>query len=262
VKKIFTIRDTSQQRTYLWNKHTVRDEVAVCVKRNIKETFLKYLPKAEQIIEAGCGLGAWVIFLTEHGYRIDGIDNNRAVVEELKAWNPGLSVQEGDILNLPYPAETLGAYISLGVVEHFENGCDAALREAYRLLKPGGLIFLTVPLINPFRRLIAHPLRALYLGFRTLKGHPRYFAEYRYTRREAEQLLIRNGFDLVYSDWDDFNEKDMSLGLWADFPQLHSSQLYRLNRPGRLAAWTMNSISRWTNAAGVFCLGKKPKSTK
>ena len=52
---------------------------------------------------------------------------------------------------------SLGAYISLGVMEHFEDGCAAAMAEAFRVLKPGGLMFFTVPLENPFRKLFAHP---------------------------------------------------------------------------------------------------------
>jgi SAM-dependent methyltransferase len=258
MKKIYTIRNTEEQQRHLWDRHSVAEEAAACSQRSIVSAFMEHLPKNERIVEAGCGLGAWVIFLSEQGYRIEGIDNNREVIEELKAWNPDLSVREGDIRRLPYRDETLGAYISLGVVEHFEEGCDAALHEAYRVLKPGGLIFLTVPLVNTFRRFIAHPLRSFYLTLRALKGHPRYFAENRYTRREAEQLLTRNRFDLMYSTWDDFKEKEMSLGLWADFPQLHSGRLYRLNPAGRIAARIMNSVSWWTDAAGVFCLGKKP----
>lgn len=257
MKKIYTIRDTAQQRDHLWDRHTIAEEVAACSRRNIVDAFLNHLPKDEAVLEAGCGLGAWVIFLSERGYDIAGIDNNDAVIEALKAWSPSLKVRQGDIRKLPYGDNSLGAYISLGVVEHFEEGCDDALKEAYRVLKPGGLVFLTVPMNNIFRRLVAHPMRTLYLFRRKLLGKPSYFAEYRYARREAEDLLRQHGFEVIYSTWDDFNDRTMSLGIWADFPPLHGKQLYRLTFVGKIAAGILNSISRWTNAAGVFCLAIK-----
>ncbi|MBI5049153.1 MAG: class I SAM-dependent methyltransferase [Deltaproteobacteria bacterium] len=257
MKKIYTFRNTAQQQEHLWDRHTVTEEVAACSQRNIMDTFLKYLPKNEPILEAGCGLGAWVIFLSEKGYDIAGIDNNKAVIDKLKAWNPSLKVQYGDIRRLPYYDNALGAYISLGVVEHFEEGCEDALKEAYRVLKPGGTIFFTVPMENIFRKIISHPLRAIYLYWRRLKGDSIHFAEYRYNRQEAENLLKKYGFEIVLSDWDDFADKRKSLGIWADFPQLHDKRLYKLNIIGRTMAIVMNSLSRWTATAGVFCLAKK-----
>ncbi|HET7319412.1 MAG TPA: methyltransferase domain-containing protein [Nitrospirota bacterium] len=257
MKKIYTVRNVFQQQTHLWDKHTIAEEVAACSRRNIRVTFLKYLPKDEPILEAGCGLGAWVIYLSEKGYDIAGIDNNEAVIEQLKAWNPSLKVMYGDIRKLPYDDNSLGAYISLGVVEHFEEGCGEAMKEAYRVLRPGGLVFLTVPMNNIFRKAFAHHIRSLYLFWSRLRNNPAFFAEYRYSRRETEELLKKYGFDPVFSTWDDFDRADMSLGLWADFPPLQSPKLYRLNLPGRLAAVVLNSTSRWTSAAGVFCLARK-----
>jgi SAM-dependent methyltransferase len=257
VKKIYTVRNVYQQQAHLWDKHTVAEEVAACSQRNIRDTFLKYLPKNEPILEAGCGLGAWVVFLSKKGYDIAGIDNNKTVIDQLKAWDPSLKVSHGDIRKLPYAGNALGAYISLGVVEHFEEGCDEAMKEAYRVLKPGGLVFLTIPANNIFRKLVAHPVRALYLFWQKQKNNPAFFAEYRYSRKETEELLKKYGFEPVFSTWDDFDRSDMSLGLWADFPPLHSRQLYRLTFPGRIAARVLNFISRWTSAAGVFCLARK-----
>ena len=134
------------------------------------------------------------------------------MIKELKTWKPSLKVQYGDIRKLPYDDNALGAYISLGVVEHFEDGCDEAMKEAYRVLKPDGLVFLTVPLNNIFRKVFAHPVRALYLLRQRLRNNPPFFAEYRYSRRETEDLLRKYGFEPIFSTWDDFDKVDMSLG--------------------------------------------------
>jgi SAM-dependent methyltransferase len=257
LRKIFTIRNLVAQREHMWSARRIEEEVAACPRRRISRYFLEYLPKDEQILEAGCGLGAWVIYLGDRGYDIAGIDNDAQVIERLKEWRPSLNVSAGDIRRLPCETGSLGGVISLGVMEHFEEGCDEAMRETCRALRPGGLFFFTVPLNNLFRKLVAHPLRGLYLRWRGAHGDSIHFAEYRYTPWEVERMLVRNGFTPFLTTWDDFSEKKMSLGIWADFPPLHGEGLYEMNAPGRAGAWVLNSLSPWIAAAGIFCLARK-----
>ncbi|MBP2689345.1 MAG: 3-demethylubiquinone-9 3-O-methyltransferase, 2-polyprenyl-6-hydroxyphenyl methylase, partial [Deltaproteobacteria bacterium] len=132
MRKIFTIRNIDAQREHMWNSRRIEEEVAACPHRRIARYFMEYLPKGEPILEAGCGLGAWVIYLGDRGYDIAGIDNDPQVISRLKEWRPSLNVTAGDICRLPYEAGSLGAVISLGVMEHFEEGCDEAMRETWR----------------------------------------------------------------------------------------------------------------------------------
>jgi SAM-dependent methyltransferase len=257
VKKIYTIRDVTGQRAHMWNARRIEEEVAACPGRAIARHFLEYLPKDAPILEAGCGLGAWVVYLSERGYDVSGIDNDPHVIERLKAWRPALKVGCGDIRKLPYGDNELGAVISLGVVEHFEEGCRDAMVEAHRVLRPGGLLFFTVPMNNLFRRVFAHPARALYLDWRKAKGDTVHFAEYRFSRMEVEALLRGFGFEPVLTTWDDFTEKGMSLGIWADFPPLQAAPLYAMKPAGKALAFIMNSLSRWIACAGVFSMARK-----
>ena len=142
-------------------------------------------------------------------------------------------------------------------MEHFEGGCDEAMRETFRVLRPGGLFFFTVPLNNLFRKLVGHPLRTLYLRWRGARGDSIHFAEFRYTPAEVERMLARHGFTPFLTTWDDFSEKGMSLGIWADFPPLQGKGLYEMNVPGRAVAWVLNSLSPWLVSAGVLCIARK-----
>jgi SAM-dependent methyltransferase len=257
MKKIYTIRNQEAQREHLWSARRIEEEVAACPRRSIERLFLGHLPKDAPILEAGCGLGAWVVYLSERGYDIAGIDNDASVIERLKGWRPALKVSCGDIRKLPYEDGELGAVISLGVMEHFEEGCGDAMRETHRVLQPGGLLFFTVPVDNLFRRVFAHPMRSLYLAWRKRRGDSIHFAEYRFSRREVETLLRQNGFEPMVTTWDDFTEKTMSLGIWADFPPLQSRGSYELTLAGKALAFIMNSISRWAATSGILCLAKK-----
>jgi SAM-dependent methyltransferase len=259
MKKIYTIRDAAQQQNHLWDNHMIVDEVAACPGRNIVGYFLRYLPKDEPILEAGCGLGAWVIYLGQRGYRIAGVDNNRKVINSLKQWDPDLNVISGDIEHLPYDNDSLGAYISLGVVEHFEEGPEKPLQEAFRVLKPGGMIFLTVPANNLFRQLIAHPLRRLFLLYHALNGRRKHFAEYRYSPAEVRQMIAKAGFLIQETGNDDFISKTRSMTLWSEFPFLRGKGPYGLNIIGKSFAWIINSISRKILSAGVLVIAQKGK---
>ena len=39
-----------------------------------KALFCRFLPKTGRILEAGCGLGQYVVALEERGYTVDGVD--------------------------------------------------------------------------------------------------------------------------------------------------------------------------------------------
>lgn len=107
--------------------------------------YLPYLDKRYPVLEAGCGPAHIVYALGQRGYRIIGLDYAPEPLGYTHARFPDLPLHLGDVHTLPYPADYFGGYLSFGVVEHFEHGPQPALREAYRTLRPGGVLVLTVP---------------------------------------------------------------------------------------------------------------------
>jgi len=158
----------------MWTTRTIEHELEQCDLEVVRrDLLLSYLPKEGKILDAGCGFGKLVIYLKRLGYDIVGIDNNELAISKLKEYDSSLQVELGDILNIHYPDNSFDAYISMGVVEHFEEGPLPALKEAHRVLKPGGLIFVSVPTVNILRKFVRRPLRILINFF------PRSFMELR-----------------------------------------------------------------------------------
>ena len=179
-------------------------------------------------------------------------------MEKLKQWNPSLNVEYGDIEHLPYSDNSLGTYISLGVVEHFEEGADKPLHEAYRILEPGGTLILTVPYNNIFRKFIAHPLRSVYLLFHRMRKGKISFAEYRYSKKEVREMIEKAGFQIIRTDIDDFVSNTSSLGLWSEFPLLQDrNSLYALNKVGKAIAFILNSVNKKFLASGILIIAQK-----
>jgi len=117
--------------------------------------FAEWLPREGWILEAGCGTGLWVRRFLERGYNTIGMDYALETLLRSKDIAPDLPMLGGDILCLPFRNESLAAYVSFGVVEHIEEGPRNALREVYRVLRPGGVALVSVPYENLWRRKIA-----------------------------------------------------------------------------------------------------------
>lgn len=149
-------------------------------------------PVGARVLEGGCGLAFWVKLLRNEGRDVVGVDFDSRTVERLNEAFPDLPVRQGDVTMLPFEDASLDGYISLGVVEHFVGGPEDALREAWRVLKPGGVLVLAVPYLNPARQ----ALRPLTSALRYAKGRsPDYkFYQYLYSRREMTLYLQAAGF--------------------------------------------------------------------
>ncbi len=118
--------------------------------RKLAADYLRYLPREGIALEAGCGLGQWMEYFRSNGYNMVGVDYNEATIFQAKSYGAGLSLATADVRALPFKNESVDTYISFGVIEHFIEGPEVALSEAYRVLKKGGTALITVPHRNIF----------------------------------------------------------------------------------------------------------------
>jgi len=178
-----------------WDSHWDNVDIEVAVK-NLSGSLLaqvmeKYLPKEGKILEGGCGLGQWVLYLKRKDYNIIGVDFSENTIRRVKKRFPSLPVIVGNILNLLFSDESFSAYISLGVIEHFEEGPDTALAEAHRVLQKGGLLLCSVPYFNPLRRI----KKKFFKSYHLPKAGEEFY-QWAFTKKEIRNIMKNAGFQV------------------------------------------------------------------
>ena len=106
--------------------------------------------KVKKILDLGCGTGRHVIYLSKLGFDVYGIDIAEEGIKIAREWlnGEGLSanLEVGSIYKkLPYKDNFFDAIVSTQTIHHerIEN-IRKAIGEVERVLKPGGLIFMTL----------------------------------------------------------------------------------------------------------------------
>jgi SAM-dependent methyltransferase len=144
-------------------------------------------------LEAGCGAGYWVAALRAAGLDVEGIEYSRDLVALVNRVQPDLPVAYGDALAIDCPDDTYASYLSFGVVEHRQEGPEPFLAEAYRVLRPGGALLITVPHLGPVRRAKAR------LGSYEPAPPAQPFFQYGFTAAEFGGFVRQAGFDVAYT---------------------------------------------------------------
>lgn len=106
----------------------------------------KYLTVGAKVLHAGCGSGQVDTDIAKF-IKIVALDSSR---EALKLYKQNIKkyyqIIHGDICVMPFTDNSFDGIYNLGVLEHFnKNEIKKALKEFYRVLKPGGKIIIFWP---------------------------------------------------------------------------------------------------------------------
>lgn len=100
------------------------------------------------VLDAGCGEGFYeVLFRELRGCRVEAVDFDPHILSMAMRWvrdQRGLPFRRANLLNLPYEDNTFDKIVCSEVLEHVPDH-EGAARELYRVLKPGGVLGVTVP---------------------------------------------------------------------------------------------------------------------
>ncbi len=111
--------------------------------------------ETKRILDLGCGTGRHVVYFTHLGYDVYGFDASPKALSMAQEWlqeeNLTASLRE-HLMEKPFPYDDdfFDAVISIQVIHHnLMKDIKKTVSEIERVLKPGGLLFVTFPILHP-----------------------------------------------------------------------------------------------------------------
>ena len=144
--------------------------------------YLTRLPPGTRVLDAGCGEGVLVDEF-QNRLAIEGVDPNYSAAHVTRA----------SITALPYPDAVFDRALCLDVLEHLTfDEQPRALAELFRVIAPGGELFVTVPNLAHLQSRVQFLLRGRLIRTASAQKHPG-------DRPVGEYLALaeRSGFRLI-----------------------------------------------------------------
>ena len=121
----------SQTRGFLWEE---------------LKKFKDLIKDGEKVLDLGCGNGRLLKILQDKKIEYIGVDSSRKLIEIAKEKHPNFQFLVADALSLPFLENSFDKVFSISVFHHIpsEELRLQFLKETKRILKPKGILILTV----------------------------------------------------------------------------------------------------------------------
>lgn len=131
----------TQYKLLSWNRAYIR---------RIEENILKNNFKNKTLLDIGAGSAYVTVEMAKKGLKVIALDLSEAAIDNIKRYKSEFKLKNikticSNAEKLPFENESIDYIIANAILEHIQNETQA-IYEWKRVLKPGGLMMITVPL--------------------------------------------------------------------------------------------------------------------
>jgi ubiquinone/menaquinone biosynthesis C-methylase UbiE len=94
---------------------------------------------AERVLEVGCGTGRWLADLSRESHHVSGLDLSLGMLQQAGKREREFDLVQGRAGVIPLPDAAFDLVYCVNAIHHFDTP-QTFIREALRLLKPGGAL--------------------------------------------------------------------------------------------------------------------------
>lgn len=204
--------------------------------------FIKKHLSGKKILNIGCWTGGLEFFLNDFPCEAFAVDIEERALEIARNKYKKINFSLGSADKLPFADNEFDVATIFFVIEHLPHGKDLpALQEINRIMKNGGLLFLSVPAGNAISRIV----------------DPAYFLgrHRHYSEKKMEKMLKNSNFSIVEKKYRGgfFNTSKMMLFYFYKFV---------LRRPLPKNLWLENKIKEEFSREGydgIYVMAQKNK---
>lgn len=99
--------------------------------------------KTQLLLDAGCGAGLFSSMAIKAGAQVIGVDAAPGLLDIARKRNPYNNFLEEDLEALPFADDSFNVVVGFNSFQYASN-FEAALREAHRVLRPGGKLVIAI----------------------------------------------------------------------------------------------------------------------
>lgn len=195
------LRPSAVTGTELWEEHWRRFAVIRHDRAALRwDGILDWIDErvsGGRMLEAGCGLGRYLLYVQSHGGDVVGIDFALEPLRRIKVYARSARLAGADLAQLPFAGGSFDTILCFGVLEHFERGAEVQARELARLLRPSGWLIVTVPYASFLKRRRARtPGTDIVVPGAPLPPGMQFY-QHCFTQNEARALVQSAGCDVI-----------------------------------------------------------------
>jgi len=225
--------------------------------------------KGAKMLEVGCGLGRILKHFRSEGLDVYGMEYIFVPLERLNKETGFAKLFQADVRWMPIKDNSFDILTAFGVFHCLEKDIDIALKECYRILKPGGVLCASVQHQNEFIPQIfttlisffCHP-RATIIRVMNSGKVPKdaFFYKWQFKKHEWEDMLKKANFKVLstkpgykkklFSNLPFFSKKTaQSVNLQATEPQFTAM--------GEFLYSLLRTLFPWGSARWIVCIAVK-----